>query len=137
MSHHDNGMSLRAIAIEYDNIYNEMQALLDKHTPCKGPNGEPCIRKTFCCDRCKHLSDTGCTVKAMWCKFWLCGRASAVVNEEFVKERDALKARFRTLPFAIYTDGRYSKKQYMTAVIQYRKKAAQRNKSVFIVSDLS
>lgn len=135
MDYNDNGMSLRDISTEYDNIYDEMQALLDKHTPCKGFNGEPCRVGSFCCNGCRHLSDNGCTVKAMWCKFWLCSVAGKYVNMEFVKARDALKIRFRMLPFAYYIDGRYSKEQYLTAVSRYRLKHKKAPRCMTIQSD--
>lgn len=33
--------------------------------------------KTWCCGGCRHTSDTGCTVKALGCKLWLCGNADS------------------------------------------------------------
>ena len=26
-----------------------------------------------CCDGCKHLTNTGCSIKSLSCKLWLCG----------------------------------------------------------------
>lgn len=57
---------------KYDELYAKGQEILDKYGVCKGPNGEPCFKGTFCCDDCPHLKSTGCSVKSLGCKLWLC-----------------------------------------------------------------
>jgi hypothetical protein len=116
----DNDMSLRDISIEYDKIYSEMQELLNEYQPCRGYHGEPCIRVGFCCQGCKHLSETGCTVKSMWCKFWLCASATAGLSTKFLTGRAALQKRFYKLPFSTWLEGRYSKAQYIRALVRLR-----------------
>lgn len=55
----------------YDKLYQAGQKLFDHHDPCKFVNGK-CSKGQHCCSRCKYLKKKGCTVKALYCKLWLC-----------------------------------------------------------------
>jgi len=118
----DNGMSLREVSIIYDQIYAEMQALLDKYKPCRGANGELCLRGTFCCCGCKYLHATGCTVKALWCKLWLCGDAKASAPKELMIEIERLQCVMIELPYCRWGYGRYSKIDYMYTIVRMRRR---------------
>ncbi len=69
---------------KYEELYNKASEILKKYNPCQIEN-DNCIsgRKSierkdiygsfkFCCQGCKHLSPNGCTVKALYCKTWIC-----------------------------------------------------------------
>ena len=67
----------------YDRLYEIADFLLKKHNPCKHSNGKCGGMETYmysggCCGGCKHLREDGCSVKALYCKLWVCG----VVNNE-------------------------------------------------------
>ncbi len=53
--------------------------------PCMFEHGKcSTMRKgdiVSCCVKCEHLSKTGCTVKALSCKLWLCSALDSVENK--------------------------------------------------------
>lgn len=64
---------------EYDAIYEEAKELFEKYNYCDVSHGQcanfkfrPDRGYSFCCSGCEHLSENGCTVKALWCKLWTC-----------------------------------------------------------------
>lgn len=88
------GHSMDEFVSEYRRIYQEGTALFAEFDPCEIHDGK-CFQgrsckdtKSFCCTKCDHLSDTGCTVESLFCKLWICGalRANKVLPKEF-KER--------------------------------------------------
>ncbi|BCS54110.1 hypothetical protein [Geobacter sp. SVR] len=59
----------------YDQMYDRAKSLLEQHNTCGwDPNaGLFAASKKGCCIRCRHLNDqTGCRVKSLLCKLWLC-----------------------------------------------------------------
>ena len=69
----------------YDYLYNEADNLLKEFNPCKVKLGActTCVGTrsgniagvkdgVLCCGGCKYLTNTGCSVKALTCKLWLC-----------------------------------------------------------------
>lgn len=59
---------------KYDELYDEAETFLKKHTPCakcKGCDLFGGIRPN-CCEGCPFLGPTGCTTKCLACKLWLC-----------------------------------------------------------------
>ena len=62
----------------YDKLYKIADFLLKKHNPCKFSNGK-CggskshMFKEGCCVGCNYLKEDGCSVKALYCKLWVCG----------------------------------------------------------------
>lgn len=83
---------LHIASLMYDYVYDKLDVLFKKYNPCavrndtciSGRNG--CIN--FCCDGCKHLSENGCTVKALSCKFFLCSHC--IESDVFMKECNKL-----------------------------------------------
>lgn len=63
----------------YDQLYDEASAILERDKPCEVSCGE-CLdsrlkargQDAFCCHSCKYLTPTGCSVKALACRVWLC-----------------------------------------------------------------
>ena len=57
----------------YTKLYNKASKIIGTDKPCR-----TCLepdKSGYCCFRCAHLSSTGCTVKALYCKVWLCTSA--------------------------------------------------------------
>lgn len=87
----------------YDYLYNKGDSLFKKYDPCH-------ITKTscylsehgfqdhpFCCSRCKHLTESGCSVHSLACKLHMCGslkyhrqKSSDPIPEEFLIEINKL-----------------------------------------------
>lgn len=71
---------------EYNILYAEAKEILMKHSPCGFGNredGRVCAgssHKEACCRGCKNLADFGCTVKALYCKVWLCDTAQDILS---------------------------------------------------------
>lgn len=66
----------------YDTLYEMGQAFIKFYNPCEfGSDGKClasrnlCNRSNFCCSSCKHVTDNGCSVKALACKLSFCGAA--------------------------------------------------------------
>lgn len=64
----------------YNILYLVGSIIIKIFNPCKirlTPSGITCENDYgLCCNRCRHLSDKGCAVKALSCKLWLCEIAS-------------------------------------------------------------
>ncbi len=100
------------ISQKYDELYNRASAVIKKHNPCQvrkekdksitclgsriysgygqhdGFNGE---KNLLCCGGCKyHDACSGCTVKALTCKTWLCATARQN-SPECATELDAIR----------------------------------------------
>jgi Leucine-rich repeat (LRR) protein len=66
----------------YDYVYERLDAYQKKLDVC-GPHtrdDKPVCRRYYdqCCTsggHCSHLAESGCSVKSICCKFWLCGKA--------------------------------------------------------------
>ena len=59
---------------KYDELYDEAEAFLKKHNPCTKCKGYTLFGGSApnCCERCPFLGPTGCTIKCLACKLWLC-----------------------------------------------------------------
>ena len=96
------------LGLKYDELYDKATSVLEKYNPCKIQNGtchgfrangldviQPPIKCQFCCHGCAHLGPSGCTVKALYCKVWLChtaGQCNPECREELASiERQAAK----------------------------------------------
>jgi len=57
----------------YDILYDIADGLFREYNPCKIENGK-CVRGRDggCCEGCEYLKENGCSVKALFCKLWLC-----------------------------------------------------------------
>jgi hypothetical protein len=67
------------LSAKYDELYEKASQILKKYNPCQVENWV-CERgrqggENFCCRCCEHLSKKGCTVKALYCRVWLCNYA--------------------------------------------------------------
>lgn len=58
----------------YDELWHIADDLLKKYDPCKLDEHGSCIRGVNCCVDCKYLTDTGCSIKCLSCKLWLCDK---------------------------------------------------------------
>lgn len=56
----------------YDILYGYAEEIINKYDPCHFSYGKCAVPYVDCCKRCSHLSATGCEVKALSCKLWLC-----------------------------------------------------------------
>jgi hypothetical protein len=75
-------MDIEAKMELYEILFNIGQQIIDHHDPCEWKDGA-CRRMRssdpdaeVCCKGCPHLGETGCTVKSLACKLWLCGDSS-------------------------------------------------------------
>lgn len=97
----------------YDELYAEGQAVLEKYNPCNIQPDGSCTKmqygaSCYCCESCEHLGPTGCKVKSLACKLWLCHDAR-MANKEAVHKLRLIerKARDSGVPM----EYRYSKQQ--------------------------
>lgn len=63
----------------YTKLYDRATKLLHVYDPCEiqtDSNGKTtCVGGKPCCDGCKHLTESGCSVDSLCCRLWLCDRA--------------------------------------------------------------
>lgn len=83
-----NAEKAKKMSLLYDTLYEKASLIIAKYNPCSFKNGE-CFNYG-CCYGCKHLSENGCTVKALSCKLWLCDEAR-LKFPECATELDALE----------------------------------------------
>ncbi len=76
------GQELKEKELLYDTLYEMGQAFIKFYNPCKFGSDGKCLasrgflnRDSFCCSKCKHVTDKGCSVKALACKLSFCGAA--------------------------------------------------------------
>jgi hypothetical protein len=74
----------------YDRLYEIADFLLKKHNPCGHSNGKCGGMKTYtfqggCCGECEHLRANGCSVKALYCKLWVCGAVNTEILHKQLK----------------------------------------------------
>lgn len=62
----------------YNDLYDATDILFKEYNPCQVYDGE-CFcgrtkinKKSFCCNGCRHLSESGCTVRSLACKLHIC-----------------------------------------------------------------
>jgi hypothetical protein len=69
----------RSRAYVHDRLYALADKLLKRHNPCHGCITHNCFsygNDSRCCMGCPHFKN-GCTVKALYCKLWLCHSVGA------------------------------------------------------------
>ena len=92
-------VDIQKLSALYDRIYDIADGLLKKHNPCNihsdGTKSScQCHLHTthrihLCCTGCKYISPTGCTVKALACKLFLCPSIkNKVLQKRFYKLRE-------------------------------------------------
>lgn len=57
--------------------------IVDGKTVCNGTKNNHRESNTLCCSNCMHLSKSGCRVKSLACKTWLCGDAIKYMMDNF------------------------------------------------------
>ncbi len=82
-------LSIETKMIIYDQLFQEADELFKKFDPCY-VIAEKCLRarfggENFCCKECKYLSDSGCTIKALLCRLWLCPECTTHWNNILTK----------------------------------------------------
>jgi len=75
-------LSIEELSALYDRIYDIADRLFKEYNPCNIHSKEGKSRCTchlhstyrvhLCCTNCKYISSTGCTVKCLGCKLFLC-----------------------------------------------------------------
>ena len=90
-------LPLEEFISEYRRIYQLGEELFSKYKPCSINNEGLCLRGqdggcNFCCADCAYITDTGCSVEALWCKLWVCGAIKTYnkLPKEALKELEAL-----------------------------------------------
>ena len=68
----------------HDNLWERANHIFKKNDVCEIVDGM-CYQgrlngNNFCCGGCQYLSDTGCTVKSLRCKLWLCGEVHRKIH---------------------------------------------------------
>ncbi|KKM83860.1 hypothetical protein LCGC14_1305130 [marine sediment metagenome] len=118
----------------YDYLYEQGQRTLNAFNPCKIDDGK-CDRHggKCCCGGCEHLSEQGCTTRALWCKLWLCLDKSQEYKEcEIQLDKIRTAATYLGVP-----DGRHTKERFMYAMhhmgTQYVQKHLDKYKSISVV----
>ena len=84
-------LSVEEMSALYDRIYNIADRLIKKHNPCnihttktgytlckqyntvRSVKGKEEKRHYLCCTACEYQSKTGCPIKCLPCKLFLCG----------------------------------------------------------------
>jgi hypothetical protein len=79
--------TITELSKKYDELYAKASKILDDFNPCKIENGT-CLSgrsggRNFCCEGCPNLSQTGCTVKCIFCRTWICEEAAAAMGESY------------------------------------------------------
>ena len=76
----------------YDEFYARGEEIFAKHNLCDVKDGK-CksyrlneARGNFCCRNCPHLGPEGCTVKALYCKLWICSELIDTLSDEVLQE---------------------------------------------------
>lgn len=105
----------------YDKLYDELDAFLKKHNPCKirlEKNRVTCVHtrknggtwpgtEKLCCEHCTKYWDNGCTVKALGCKVYLCNKAERNLTDEAITDWHNLRERVFRLANNLRNAGNY------------------------------
>ena len=83
-------LDVEQLSALYDRIYDIADRLFKKYNPCNIHIIEGGIRCTsrstniaygLCCSGCKHISKTGCTIKCLPCKLFVCDTLMCAYNK--------------------------------------------------------
>jgi len=124
-------MTKQELSELYDKLYESADRLFKKYNPC-GIEAGICLsvrmdhgetaryghhRDTLCCTGCEYHTSSGCTVKAIYCKLWICDRVRKYGDPIFVVKIDRLWKRSRPLrQYSAEQSVRISKEDYMKGV---------------------
>ena len=89
---------------EYRRLYQAGIDLFAEFNPCEIHDGHCYDGRReggtdFCCSKCDHITDTGCTAEALYCKLWLCSslRSKSYLPREFTEQLNILIKQAGTL----------------------------------------
>jgi hypothetical protein len=99
---------------QYRMLYQSGQALFNRYQPCRNEDSNCKQGGRYCCGGCEHLSDTGCTVDALWCKLWTCHKLVQEAPLRFLNKIQKLNLKARKL--CRNADGRFSMNQVIEAL---------------------
>jgi len=105
---HFDGKTLTQI---YDELYELADGIIKKYNPCKFSNGR-CAGGIGCCNGCRYLFSTGCSVKALACKLWICWNLEGTLPEceHELKELSEIAAQYGFLDLCDSRIGRRESK---------------------------
>lgn len=96
--------SVEALYKLHDSLWHRMDALLKEYNPCEFKENScytyehKLCNKPYCCSGCVHISDTGCAIQSLTCKYHLCGimmnhrqNNNALLPEKFINKYFELK----------------------------------------------
>ena len=72
-------MTKKRLGRLYTKLYDMASKIIKRDAPCR-----ICVdpdERGYCCAECPHLSSNGCTVKALYCKVWLCSKVAEIYPE--------------------------------------------------------
>lgn len=118
-------MTKDELSVAYDALYEAGNEILRQYNPCriKVVDGKTTCFATrkdpdydrntgqLCCEGCKHLGPEGCTVKAIWCKFWTCWHLAAEKHPVIIPLQ-TLRETARKVGIPIH-EGRYTKAEVL------------------------
>jgi hypothetical protein len=84
MPHQIDTTTVRSKYLEH---YHELQDLFVKYDVCKLNNGQCAFGVPCCRDDCKHLTETGCTIKSLACKLWVCDYTRSTRSKELIDKQ--------------------------------------------------
>ena len=105
---------LYALASEVIHRINPCEIIIvDGRASCVGTRNGSERDHQLCCGGCKNLSSGGCTVKALWCRTWLCAavketekgqRAARELDRiQLAAQVERIPLPYRDSPFRILT----------------------------------
>ncbi|MFA5397768.1 MAG: hypothetical protein WC346_17295 [Methanogenium sp.] len=129
-------ISKTKLSKEYDRLYKEGQKILDTYNPCQieVKNGKvSCVNsrnhKSFgsenvlCCGNCRYHKDSGCSVKCLACKTYLCTTAYNKLPKYAKKKLNKIQKRVTFLRLAHFFRPKY--KSIIDAIDMYSRHMRQ------------
>lgn len=108
---------------KYDELCEKADKILKKNNPCAWKNCTcKAIRehnkKDACCTSCEHLKSTGCSVKSLSCKTWLCIDLDSIKDQNIKAQLHEIEKEARKY-YLWYP--RFSKEQAIKKSVQQHK----------------
>jgi len=81
---------------EYRRLYQVGIDLFAEFNPCEIHDGHCYDGRNggtdFCCSKCEHVTDAGCTAEALYCKLWICSalRSKSPLPREFTEQLNVI-----------------------------------------------
>lgn len=108
----------------YDRLY-ERAMELSKKNYCQVKCGN-CIRgrkkqingPAWCCEGCKFLTATGCSINALTCRVWICSSANLHITKKLAPTRDKLRHLEQLVHKFGFFGNRYTKEQSLAKAMK-------------------